>query len=385
MERLFLECTVRAALLVAGPALVLYAMRVKAAATRHSVWAAVLLVMLALPVWAAWGPKVSLYVLPTLAQRTPNDAMTLAGALSTTVPMWSVVSTWQAVFLGIYMLGLCLLLLRLAIGTIQARTLVRAAVLQDGMRVSSVCSAPVTVGLFRATVILPEHWRHWPQAQLHAVLTHEREHARRRDSLIQWLALLNRALFWFHPAAWWLERHLSTLAEEACDNVVLACGHNPRQSSEYLLEIARSVKRSGARLNVAGMAMPGSFLPQRIRKIIEGAPVPRISRTRMACVAVICTVTCTVCAAGKLERTQQATPEQSSSTAPNSGGLRMLTPTQGVDFSPYLNHLLDSIKRNWYAHMPQEAYAFKGQIVIRFTIQKNGKLSANYGRIKFRE
>ena len=41
MERLFLECAVRAALLVAGTAIVLYAMRVKAAAARHSVWAAV--------------------------------------------------------------------------------------------------------------------------------------------------------------------------------------------------------------------------------------------------------------------------------------------------------------------------------------------------------
>lgn len=78
-----------------------------------------------------------------------------------------------------------------------------------------------------STVILPEHWRQWPQAQLDAVLTHEHEHARRRDPLVQWLALLNRALFWFHPVAWWLERHLSALAEEACDNVVLERGTSP--------------------------------------------------------------------------------------------------------------------------------------------------------------
>ena len=73
------------------------------------------------------------------------------------------------------------------------------------------------------------------------------------------LLCLNRAVFWFHPAAWWLERHLSALAEEACDNVVLARGYNPRDYSEYLIDMARSVMRSGARLNVVGMAMPGSF------------------------------------------------------------------------------------------------------------------------------
>ena len=63
--------------------------------------------------------------------------------------------------------------------------------------------------------------------------------------------------------------------------------------------------RSGARLNIAGMAMPGSSLPKRIRKIIEGGPVPRISRTRMACVAAACAITCTVFAAGTLDHARQ--------------------------------------------------------------------------------
>jgi hypothetical protein len=41
MERLLFECAVRAALLVTGTGVVLYVMRVKAAAARHGVWAAV--------------------------------------------------------------------------------------------------------------------------------------------------------------------------------------------------------------------------------------------------------------------------------------------------------------------------------------------------------
>lgn len=305
MERLIFECAVRAVLLVAGTAMVLYAMRVKAAAARHSVWAAVVLLMLVLPIWTGWGPKVSLRVLPPLAQVTANEAIAPAGTLSTAFVRSPLVSTWQAVLLGVYLLGLCLLLLRLGIGTVRARRLVRDAVLHNGMRTSSLCAAPVTVGFFYPAVIFPEHWRQWPQAQLDAVLTHECEHARRRDSLVQWLALLNRALFWFHPAAWWLERHLSALAEEACDNVVLARGHNPRDYAEYLIDMARSVTRSGARLNVAGMAMPGSFLPQRIRQIMEGGPVPRISRMRVACVAAACAVTCTVFVAGTLSHARQ--------------------------------------------------------------------------------
>jgi hypothetical protein len=305
MERLFLECAVRAALLVAGTALVLYAMRVKAAAARHSVWASVVLLMLLLPIWTAWGPKAPLRLLPPLGQLIANEAIIPAGTLSTASVPSPLLSAQQAVLLGIYLLGLCLLTLRLAIGTVRARRLVRDALFQDGMCISSLCAAPVTVGFFHPTVIVPEHWRQWSQAQLDAVLTHEREHARRRDSLVQWLALLNRAFFWFHPVAWWLERHLSSLAEEACDNVVLTHGHSPSEYAEYLIDMARSVTRSGARLNVAGMAMPGGFLPQRIRQIMEGGQAPRISRMRMACVTAACAITCSVFAAGTLDHARQ--------------------------------------------------------------------------------
>jgi TonB family protein len=236
------------------------------------------------------------------------------------------------------------------------------------------------VGFLRPIVIFPEHWRQWPEAKLDAVLTHELEHARRRDSLVQWLALLNRALFWFHPVAWWLERHLSALAEESCDNVVLARGHNPREYSECLIDIARSVMRSGARLNIAGMAMPGSSLPQRIRKIIEGGPAPRVSRTRMACVAAACAITCTVFAVGTLGRAQQSVPEQSNNAerepAPDDPRFgEILTPTEGVDFRPYLKDLFAAVKRSWYVKMPDDAKkGDKGSVVVRFRIQRDGTL-----------
>ena len=85
----------------------------------------------------------------------------------------------------------------------------------------------MTVGWLHPVIVLPPNWRDWPAGKLEAVLTHEHEHARRRDPLVQWLALLNRAVFWFHPLAWWLERRISALAEEACDAAVMRRGHDP--------------------------------------------------------------------------------------------------------------------------------------------------------------
>jgi GWxTD domain-containing protein len=174
------------------------------------------------------------------------------------------------------------------VGTLSAQRIIRRAALQSGQLTSRQCSAPVTVGWFHPIVILPNDWAQWSPAQLDAVLLHEREHARRRDPLIQGFALLNRAVFWFHPLAWWLERRLASLAEDACDAAVLAGGHQPAEYCGYLLSLARTVTSAGARVEIVGAAMPGAFLPQRIRRILQAGPESQITRRRLAWAVLIC-------------------------------------------------------------------------------------------------
>jgi beta-lactamase regulating signal transducer with metallopeptidase domain len=315
-----LEFTVRSTLLAAGTSAVLFLLRVRAAAVRHGAWAGVVVLMMLLPLWIAWGPRASLRMLPAattpvtapMTPRAADQALSVAHAfskaalLSVAAPARRPAFNWTACVTGIYLLGVSVLLLRLMVGTARAHLLVRRVAQRGGRLTSDACAAPITVGWLKPTVILPGCWRAWPQAQLDAVLAHEGEHARRRDPLVQWLALLNRAVFWFHPLAWWLERKLSALAEEACDAAVLARGHDPFAYSEYLLEIARSVLRTGARVKVLGMAMPGSFLPQRIRRILDGSPAQRISPARMVCVGLACAMVSAVFATGEVDRRMPA-------------------------------------------------------------------------------
>lgn len=55
------------------------------------------------------------------------------------------------------------------------------------------------------------------------------------------------------------------------------------------------------------------------------------------------------------------------------GGLQMLTPTQGVDFNGYLQRVLERVKLNWYAVMPESVnLGEKGRVVLRFKIMSNG-------------
>ncbi len=56
-------------------------------------------------------------------------------------------------------------------------------------------------------------------------------------------------------------------------------------------------------------------------------------------------------------------------------GLEMLTPTDGVDFNDYFQRLLASVKRNWYAIIPESArMGDKGIVYIQFRIMTNGSV-----------
>ena len=292
-----IEFAIKAVLIAVGTAGVLRILDVRTAAARHAAWAGVVVVMLLLPVWTIWGPKVAWHLLPPLPEQAVTRVIAAADTFEPAIgsplaprhPSWN----WTACLLGIYLVGVAVFLVRLTLGTLQAQLLARRAFH---------CGAPVTVGWLRPVVVLPESWRQWPAAQLDAVLTHEHEHARRRDPLFQWLALLNRAVFWFHPLAWWLERRIAALAEEACDAVVLAHGHDPRDYSRYLIDMARSVATSGARIQVWGTAMSGGSLEERIRRILEGGPVPRLSRARLVCACIACAATSAAFATSTLDR-----------------------------------------------------------------------------------
>jgi TonB family protein len=55
------------------------------------------------------------------------------------------------------------------------------------------------------------------------------------------------------------------------------------------------------------------------------------------------------------------------------GNVEILTPTEGVDFTNYIARVLASVKRNWYAVMPESArLGDRGKVVLQFRIMRNG-------------
>ena len=57
------------------------------------------------------------------------------------------------------------------------------------------------------------------------------------------------------------------------------------------------------------------------------------------------------------------------------GALDILSDTQGVDFGPYLQRILQDVRENWYHLIPESAEMKKGKLQIEFAITKDGKVA----------
>jgi TonB family protein len=57
------------------------------------------------------------------------------------------------------------------------------------------------------------------------------------------------------------------------------------------------------------------------------------------------------------------------------GALDILSDTQGVDFGPYLQRILQDVRENWYHLIPESAEMKKGKLAIEFAITKDGKVA----------
>ncbi len=238
-----------------------------------------------------------------------KSASVVANPVAFSTFRWSTIP-WAAVAVMSYLAVALFLLARFGIGLLFGRRLLRASQKIDEPRValrlasrahysglsvvpglaeSELISVPVTMGALRSTILLPASWREWDKAKLDAILAHEVSHVARHDGLTQRLSLLHRAIFWFSPLAWWLDRHLSDLAEQASDEAALSGGADRNDYARTLLEFFEALHASPGRIWWQGVAMAkAGQAEERLERILSwkgsvamGAKKMNVTRTNL--------------------------------------------------------------------------------------------------------
>ena len=130
---------------------------------------------------------------------------------------------------------------------------------------SALTQVPTVIGWLRSVILLPASAMTGLSAgQLEAILAHELAHIRRHDYLVNLLQTLVETLLFYHPAVWWISRHVRQEREHCCDDVAVAICHDRIVYAHALtaLEELRGVPSQLA------MAARGGSLLARVRRLV---------------------------------------------------------------------------------------------------------------------
>jgi predicted metal-dependent hydrolase len=88
---------------------------------------------------------------------------------------------------------------------------------------SALVKVPMVAGILKPVILLPAGLiSGLPMEQIEMILIHELVHIRRRDYLVNIIQSIMEVLFFYHPALWWISRHLRREREHLCDDMTLA-------------------------------------------------------------------------------------------------------------------------------------------------------------------
>ncbi len=245
-----------------------------------------------------WAPDVAPVAVPSVTLPQVDlawfeDTVVAAGPATVNATGsggWSILAVAAAAYVGV----VAFLALRYLLEVLQVARLVRRGrrFASDGamapmVQLGEARVSPFVWGLFRQRIVVPAGAHRWSVPRMRMVVAHEQAHLDRGDV---WVALLARVLcwlYWWHPLVWIARRQLLGLAEQACDDAVLAKGISPEGYAQELIDITRMT-----RPQVTPAMASTTHLARRVKALLDH----KVRRTHMSIYRTLITVTlATVC------------------------------------------------------------------------------------------
>jgi beta-lactamase regulating signal transducer with metallopeptidase domain len=249
-----IDCLLEGTLIALFAGAILRMSRRQNSAARFAVWFSALVAIAVLPLsGATWLARAR----NTSAEAVSHPAISVPGSWATYLfAAWAVIAAWQ--LLGVGRSLWHLYVLRKSCVAVDPRELdlqlLETLARNQSPRRVALCASdrvhvPTAIGLIKPAVVLPR-WvmQELSAGELNQILLHELAHLRRWDDWTNLAQKVVKALFFFHPAVWWIERRVSLEREMACDEAVLAETASPRAYAECLAHLAEKtlIQRSVA-------------------------------------------------------------------------------------------------------------------------------------------
>jgi beta-lactamase regulating signal transducer with metallopeptidase domain len=272
-------------------AMLLRLARHQSAGTRFAIWFSALIAIPVLPlVSRSFAAQVGLPAVTSRAAIMLPDSWALY-----LFAAWAIIAGWFLLGVGRALWHLhvlrknCTLVDPVSLDPVLQDTLRRAG----SKRQVAVCTSeqvrvPTAIGLLQPAIVLPR-WvmQELSTSELNQIFLHELAHLRRWDDWTNFAQQIVRAIFFFHPAVWWIESKVALEREIACDDAVLEETSSPRAYAECLAHLAeRSFLQRTAALAQAAIGRIRQT-SSRVARILDGNRPQGSSHTWKPAVALV--------------------------------------------------------------------------------------------------
>lgn len=181
--------------------------------------------------------------------------------------------------------------------------------------ISSRTTTPAVAGWRKPSILLPSTFLDGlsPQ-QEQAILTHELAHIQRHDYLINLLQSIAEALFFYHPATWWLSRQIRREREFCCDETAASLAESTLVYAKALTILEE--RRVPAKPQLS-LGVHGGNLSMRIEHLFNQTPKASLNRksgislAALGLLTLVAVATLSIAATGRVSAQTAAAMQQS--------------------------------------------------------------------------
>jgi BlaR1 peptidase M56 len=280
----------KVALLIGVAALALERVAAWRGFPRRGIWAAALVLSLAVPTLSllmpgqATAPRAfAIDPSPSLLARpgSPREFRALEPARPGAIPSqprphrlaWPARSSLEHLLVKVWLWASAALVTFYVLVALRLRTAARCwrrARVNDQAVWVTEALGPAVYGLMQPVILLPQWVLDAPSRTRALILAHEQEHIDARDPALVLLGLVLVVIAPWNLLLWWQLRRLRFAVEVDCDARVLRRGEEATVYGEVLLAVGE--RRTGTPLGAVAMMEPASQLLQRIRIMTAALP-----------------------------------------------------------------------------------------------------------------
>jgi len=283
----FIELAVKSTLLVLFVLFITGLLRRQSSSVLSLYWLMTMVALSVLPALSLALPDIAIpWVIEVLIEPGPSMTSTLANSVNPVLRM-----VLQLLFI-LYLIHCVYMLTYLVIGVVKLirvgfesktssdlrlQRLLKQAVdlvdekLEVELQVSTLVDSPLTWGVLKPRIVVPEELSEWDEELITQIFNHELSHIQRRDWIFHLLSRLTLCIYCFNPLVWIAHNRLLLESEKACDDAAVDFSGCHISYAEGLVIIANKIQRGSegavTRLTKA-MFSSGSALKSRVTHIL---------------------------------------------------------------------------------------------------------------------